>query len=344
MDRLIPGLAALLAGAIAAVALLVPFLAISYRRRGGLTLGRTLAWLALLLYILGLWAYTLTPIPTGAYTCVGIEWDPWQGFRDIVDPRFLAQGIRNPALEQIALNVVLFLPWGVLLRMLAGRGVVVATLTGFGISLLIEVTQLTGVWGVFPCAYRLFDTGDLLTNTTGALLGSLLAAPILNRARPTGHRLPVATRVSVARRLTGMLCDALLAHGAILALSALGGLGVRALGLGIDNRVSDATAAIVTVLALGAFLLATGSTPGERVVLLRGVDGRRPVAAWRAIRFLVGIGGYTALAYAPLVALLAFVVASIVAVALTPDRRGLAHLLSGMRVEIDPPVPARDAS
>ena len=42
---------------------------------------------------------------------------------------------------------------------------------GFLASLLIEVTQLTGIFGLYPCAYRFFEVDDLITNTTGTLLG-----------------------------------------------------------------------------------------------------------------------------------------------------------------------------
>ena len=103
--------------------------------------------------------------------------------------------------------MVLFLPFGVFVRLITHRGVVVATALGFAVSLLIEVTQLTGVWGVYPCAYRLFDVDDLLTNTLGAFLGALVSYPYAARRRrrlgTARRRLP--TTVSVGRRLAGTL-------------------------------------------------------------------------------------------------------------------------------------------
>lgn len=54
---------------------------------------------------------------------------------------------------------------------------------GFAVSLLIETAQLTGIFHLYPCSYRLFDVDDLIWNTLGALLGYAVAA-LANRALP----------------------------------------------------------------------------------------------------------------------------------------------------------------
>jgi glycopeptide antibiotics resistance protein len=335
MDRILPGVLALLVAGVLAIALLVPFVAISYRRRGGLTPSRTLAWLALLVWMLAVQAYTLLPVPDGPYTCVGLEWDPLQAFRDV----FAAGGIRGDAVQQLALNVLLFVPWGVLVRMLWRRGIVVATLSGLAISLLIETTQLTGVWGAFPCAYRLFDTGDLVTNTAGAALGSLAALPFL-RHRETA--LPHHIReITLSRRLLGMLCDVL----AALCTTAFAGIAANAVQLyllrvepgGLDPGLSSATGAAVSLLASGGVVLVTGSTIGEAAVRLEGVDGRSPAVLWRAVRFLVGIGGFQLLLLVPAASgllTLAFTLATIAAAWRSERHRGLALIASGMRLRL----------
>ena len=48
VDRLTPGIIAIAVGAVFAVLLFVPFVAASYRLRGGMTVPRTLGWVALL--------------------------------------------------------------------------------------------------------------------------------------------------------------------------------------------------------------------------------------------------------------------------------------------------------
>lgn len=50
---------------------------------------------------------------------------------------------------------------------------------GFALSLFFEITQLTGIYGIYNCAYRIFDVDDLILNSTGSLFGFLVAPVIL---------------------------------------------------------------------------------------------------------------------------------------------------------------------
>ena len=50
----------------------------------------------------------------------------------------------------------------------------VAALFGATLSLTVEVTQLTGLWGLYPCAYRQFNVDDLFMNVLGVFLGFLM--------------------------------------------------------------------------------------------------------------------------------------------------------------------------
>lgn len=48
-------------------------------------------------------------------------------------------------------------------------------LFGMGLTLAVELTQLSGVWGLYPCAYRQFNVDDLLLNALGVICGAALA-------------------------------------------------------------------------------------------------------------------------------------------------------------------------
>jgi hypothetical protein len=56
-----------------------------------------------------------------------------------------------------------------------------AVASGFALSLSIEVSQLTGIFGLYPCAYRQFNVDDLMLNTSGVAAG-FLAGRLLRRA------------------------------------------------------------------------------------------------------------------------------------------------------------------
>jgi len=339
VTRVAPGLLAILIGAAVALILFVPFVAASFRARGGFGWRRAAAWFALLISFLAIWAYTIlpAPLPTDDYTCTTANLDLLRDLRDIIA---IQQGgsslIANAALQVTVLNVALFVPIGFLVRILFRRGIPTALLVGFVLSLLVETTQLTGLWGIYPCSYRFFSVGDLLHNTLGAGLGSALALLVTRRraGRPTaGEDVRPPARVTATRRLLGMLCDVLL----VGVVSVLAGLVVGLAGAG---SVSDpAETSIGTVAGLLAYLvplLLTGTSPGESAVLLLGTGGRVPTVLARIIRAGTGLGGAIALSeFVPVVGDLiaaALVVGTLVLVFTTRNHRGLASLAAGMDV------------
>lgn len=57
---------------------------------------------------------------------------------------------------------------------------------GVGLTCLVEATQLTGVWGLFPCAYRQFNVDDLILNSLGVISGFLFGRMIFPAWRTRG--------------------------------------------------------------------------------------------------------------------------------------------------------------
>ena len=179
-------LVAVAVGVVLAVMAFLPVAVYRYRRHGRLRFLDVVTLALVACYAAALWSYTLIPVPESKnFTCVGAQLHPFQFVADIAaDGRDF---LHNRALLQVLFNVVLFIPLGHFLRVLFRRGWVIATAVGAASSLLIEFTQKTGIWGIYPCAYRVFDLDDLILNTSGALLGSLMAIPvslILQRRRP----------------------------------------------------------------------------------------------------------------------------------------------------------------
>lgn len=336
-----PGVIAVVVGFAVLAVVFVPLVALSYRRRGGFSGARLLGWIALLFYVMGLWAYTLLPLPDGAYDCAGVELNPFAVVTDIVRLQPGAGGslLRNAAFQQFTLNLVLFLPLGFFVRALFARGVVVAAAAGALVSLAIELTQFTGVWGVFPCAYRLLDTGDLATNTAGAVLGSAIAAAVLSpwlRRSPEDATSAIGP-VTAGRRLLAMFVDVLVVWLTSYVLSMATVAVVFTLAGHMPDwldpviAMSVMTLPIVALQAVSVFV--GGVTIGERVVLIEAVepDGARPLR--RFVRFAAGIGGYSIASMLPgPLALLApaLVVANLVGAFTTRGHRGFAQAVAGM--------------
>ena len=99
----------------------------------------------------------------------------WRGF----GPAAL---LKNGALWQVVLNFLMLMPVGFFLRALWGMKLWEALLGGFAVSLFFELSQLTGVWGLADCPYRLFDFDDLWLNALGAGAGwGLMGLPPFSR-------------------------------------------------------------------------------------------------------------------------------------------------------------------
>lgn len=339
---MILGLVAILLGVVVGFALFVPFVAISYRRRGGLSVWRLVGWAAFLVYFFAIWTYTLLPLPDpDAIVCVGAILDPRSVVDDIVAGLQTGSPLRSPEILQLVFNVVLFVPLGFFLRVLLGRGFVVTVLVGLGVSLLIEVTQLTGVWGLYPCAYRFFDVGDLMTNTTGALIGAVLSLVVPRRHWGMSQAVDAAAPrpVTKPRRLLAMLCDA----ATVMIVSGAAGLvaqlwlqyvaGDRAAVL--DGGVAALASDIAPLVLFAVVILATGRSVGDLTVELRYTGGPLPEPVARVLRFAGGVGGYLLLTLLPAPwSTLAFVFAALALVlVLTTERgRGLPGLLAGRRL------------
>ncbi|WP_106815783.1 VanZ family protein [Microbacterium timonense] len=341
-DQLILAVVAITLGLVVGVLLFVPFVALSYRRRGGFGIGRFLLWGAALVSAMAIWTYTLLPLPDpDAIRCAGVNLDVTTLADDV---RVAVSRGGNPAVDpavlQLLLNVLLFVPLGFFLRVLGGRGVAVAAVVGVALSGFVELTQLTGVWGLYPCGYRVFDVVDMLTNALGAVLGSLLGLVVPRRHRGS-PKLPDADRpqpVTRGRRLLGMFCDALAAW--VLGLSVIVAVQLSLSLLGADAAVRDGSAAEVVGAAVPVVVwlvvtTASGATVGDHAVQLRFTGGQLPVGLARVLRFVGGIGGYLVLSVLP--GAWAFVAAVFAAVSLvlvftTGGHRGLPGLVSGQRL------------
>ncbi|MFD2759051.1 ElyC/SanA/YdcF family protein [Gulosibacter faecalis] len=206
-------------------------------------------------------------------------------------------------LEHVAIGVAAFIPFGALVRYLFGARVVTTVAIGVAVSLAIETTQVTGVFGLNPSASGPFDVVDLLANTVGALIGCALA-PLLARV-PGQHRHDPhePARVTAGRRLVAGAVDAVTVFGVgfglplsfdlALALAYPATFETMPLHAHID-WVYAGTVVVSATLAYFVVPAAIGATFGQRLAYLRVVqtDGASPGVARTLIRFIAGGGTY----------------------------------------------------
>ncbi len=353
-DQVMNAVIATALGTVVAVLLLIPVAAVEYRKDGRLGPRDLTVLLSGAVYGLALWTYTLLPMPADDdYTCAGRQTVAFDTIRaidwgDLGSRAGLSALVHDAAFLQVALNVLLFVPLGWFVRRIARRGVVVATLLGFSISLLIETTQATGVWHLYDCAYRLFDVDDLMINTLGATLGSLVSAIFIRRQRP---EVVWPTTITLGRRWVGMVCDGLF----VLLLGSTLSIAWRAVQLYVvEVPFEDLPTTPERLLQWGVpglveavAVLLGGRSVGEWVVSVRTTGGRGPVPVARLVKLVTGVGPFVALLAipgawtGPVLAL--FVVVSLVAaVPRAGGHRGLSHGAAGLDLEIVLPRSVRE--
>jgi glycopeptide antibiotics resistance protein len=344
-DQATNALVATALGLVLAVLLLIPTAAVQYRLDGRLGPRDLAVLVGAAVYAFAIWTYTLLPLPAeGSYACLGAQ---TRLLGTIGEIRLPDSGgplalLRDPALLQVVLNVLLFVPLGWFVRVVTKRGVVVATLVGAAVSLLVELTQRTGVWGVYDCAYRLFDVDDLLVNTLGATLGSLLSLLVVRR-RTRAVVLP--TTLTLGRRLVAALCDvvfvALTGAAAVLLWRAVE---VYVREVPVDRGVQAALQWGVPLGLQAVVVLTRGVTVGELTADLRTV-ARRPrlELPGRAVKLVTGVGSLALLAAGPygVVAVALWAVVSLVAAWRSRGHRGLSNALGGLDLEVDQDVRSR---
>ena len=194
--------------------------------------------------------------------------------------------LRSPGVYTVYFNVLLTVPFGLYLRYLFHRPWWQALAMGFALSLFFEVSQLSGLFGLYEHPYRLFDVDDLITNTTGAMLGFWVSIPLcrfLPDLREVDERavLRGAAHTTFSRRLLAFAIDMLVVAGLLwLWRHVIWGLGGR-----YDMLAGMLIATGVAFMVVPA--VTRGQTIGHMVLRLRVVrpDGSSASALSCAVRY-----------------------------------------------------------
>lgn len=167
------------------VALLIafPYTVYQYVKTKSINVDKCTYIYIFILYLLCAYFMTILPLPAADAAVWKkpvielIQLIPFKGFADIKRESF----VHDIAL--ILFNVVLTVPLGYFLRVMFNCNLKKVALLGFLTSLLYEITQLTGLFFIYPRPWRVFDVDDLMVNTLGSVLGYMVA-PVFEKILP----------------------------------------------------------------------------------------------------------------------------------------------------------------
>ena len=216
-------LQAVIAFPVIACIITLPYILYNYHKYGSVLSIRILIVYSFILYLICAYFLVILPLPSieevEAMTGPGVQLIPFQFVRDIVkessarlsDPVSWLTLVNNKALFQVVFNIIMTLPFGVYLRYYFQCGLRKTVLFSFLLSLFFELTQLSGLYFIYPRGYRIFDVDDLIANTLGGVAGYFAVSPFLG-ILPTREEMDRASfrrgrEVSTVRRLLAFVID-----------------------------------------------------------------------------------------------------------------------------------------
>lgn len=201
----------------------IPFILYNYHKYGSIHIFRVFIVYTFILYLINIYFLVILPLPTfeealqntGPY----INYIPFSFVKDFIletpfvwnDPSTYLKAILDPSFYVVAFNILMFVPLGMYLRYYFKCSFKKTLLYSFFVSLFFELTQLTGLYFIYPNPYRLCDVDDLIQNTLGGILGFLIMGAIIcflpTREKIDEEALEMGKKVSGLRRITVFFLD-----------------------------------------------------------------------------------------------------------------------------------------
>lgn len=273
----------------------VPYMIYEYRKFGSIPWWKTTLVFSFIFYLMCAYFMVILPLPVDRTAVVASaahpQLVPFSFIESMssgvpLDPTSVdswLQWLRSPYVYTVLFNVLLTMPFGAFLRYFFHRTWWQTLLMGFGFSLFFEVSQFTGLFGIYAHPYRLFDVDDLIVNTFGAMLGFWLSIPVT-------HFLPNIDRMNESaiekgehhtaftRRLLAFAIDLIL----LVVVSNLVNLSLPNTFIG---DIGDITLQMVAtgIVFMIVPLLTRGRTIGHLILRLRVVRPDGGLAPWYAV-------------------------------------------------------------
>lgn len=207
--------------------LTIPFLIHQYRKFGSIPILKSAIFYSMILYIICAYFLVMLPLPSiekvASMTGPTSQLMPFQFVKDIIATtsfdisnfKDFINIFKNSTIYTVLFNIILTLPFGIYLRYIFKKKWYHSIIYTFLLSLFFELTQLTGLYGIYPRPYRLFDVDDLFINTLGGLMGHAITPlftffiPTIDELDEKGYK--KGERVTLIRRLVSLMIDVLFA-------------------------------------------------------------------------------------------------------------------------------------
>lgn len=204
---------------ILAALLTLPYAIHRYRKYGSIMMLRVAIVYSFVFYLICAYFLVILPLPpifeVANYTTPFTQLQPFAFVEEIRQVYQSSDSFRttiqNPLFFTVAFNVLLCFPLGVYFRYYFNFSFTKTILCIFLISLSFELIQLSGLLGIYPRPYRLFDVDDLIVNTFGGMVGYVFA-PLFSYFLPSRDHLDELSyykgiSVSAGRRCMALFID-----------------------------------------------------------------------------------------------------------------------------------------
>lgn len=203
--------------------LTIPFLIYQYRKYGAIPILKSIIFYSFILYLITAYYMVILPLPSIEYVkklnTPYTQLVPFQFIKDITATvsfdvtnfKDIINIFSHSTIYVVVFNFILTLPFGVYLKYYFNKKWYQTIIYSFLFSLFFELTQLSGLYGIYPRPYRLFDIDDLIINTLGGFFGHLIT-PLLTIFLPTQKELESISykkgeKVTLLRRGLAFLID-----------------------------------------------------------------------------------------------------------------------------------------
>lgn len=200
----------------------LPYAIYQYRKYGSILVLKVLIVYSFIFYMITSYFMTILPLPDPAtvtpnsatmllvpFDAVRRWYEAFQG--NMALGMSVIRSVFNMDFFQIFFNILLLLPFGVYLRYYFNRKWYEVLGLSFLYSLFFELTQLSGLYGIYPYPYRFFEIDDLICNTLGGMIGYALTPTILfmlpSREKLEEIAYKKGEHVSFFRRMVALMFD-----------------------------------------------------------------------------------------------------------------------------------------